>query len=421
MALQTGVMLVVDDDQLNRATLSNQLIMEGYTVFTAEHGRDAIQMLHDQQFDLVLLDLLMPGIDGFQVLEHMKADKLLQHLPVIVISAVDEMGSVVRSIQMGATDHLIKPCDPFLLRARIKASLTAKQLHDQETEYLRQVALLTKAAADLETGTFDPAGLAPVAGRSDALGQLARVFQRMAHEMAARERDLQQQNRFKSALISKITHELRSPFVAAGLSVQVLQRYTERHMISQMHEEIRLLDRQLTQGRKMIDTVIAFASLVGKQANVSLKETDIAALIQSATAPLQQLAETRGIAITYDLAPALATIRVDRERISEAIHHLIQNAIKFNHERGTVKISCRPIANQLVFSVADSGPGIAPDKLETIWEAFTQTADDVQRAVGGLGLGLALVKYIAEAHRGTIFARSTPGEGSVFGFRIPLI
>src|SRR5258706_8984523 len=421
MALQTGVMLVVDDDQLSRVMLSSQLTMEGYTVFVAEHGRDAIQMLHDQPFDMVLLDLLMPEVDGFQVLEHMKADDILRHMPVIVISALDEMGSVVRIIQMGATDHLIKPCDPFLLRARINASLTAKRLHDQEAEYRRQVALLTRAAANLEMGTFELAELAPVAERSDALGQLARVFQRMAHEVAAREQDLQQQNRFKSALIGKITHELRSPFVAAGLSVQVLQRYTEHHMIGQMREELRLLDRQLSQGRKMIDNAIAFASLVSKQANFHLKETDIASLIQSVTAPLQQLAETRGIVITYDLAPVLPAVRVDRERMSEAIQHLVHNAIKFNHEHGMVRIGCWSSETELIFSVVDSGPGIAPDKLELIWEAFTQTSDDVQRGVEGLGLGLALVKYVAEAHSGTVFAWSTPDEGSALGFHIPLV
>ncbi len=231
MALQSGMMLVVDDDKVNRVILSNQLTMEGYTVFATEYGREAIQMLHAQPFDLVLLDLLMPEVDGFQVLEHMKADENLRHLPVIVISALDEMGSVVRSIQMGATDHLLKPCDPFLLRARINASMAAKRLRDQEAEYLRQVSQLTRAAVDLEAGMFNPLKLTSVAERTDALGHLARVFQQMAHEVTTREHDLQQQNGFKSALISKITHDLRSPLPPQALSVQALQHCAEHHML----------------------------------------------------------------------------------------------------------------------------------------------------------------------------------------------
>lgn len=420
MAAQTGVMLVVDDDKLNRVVLTNQLEMEGHTVFAAEHGRRAIELLHSQALDVVLLDLLMPEIDGFQVLEHMKSDAALRHLPVIVISAVDEMGSVVRSIQMGATDHLIKPCDPFLLRARINTSLSAKRLRDQEEVYLRHVAQLTSAATELEAGAFDPDSLASVAARADALGHLARVFQRMAREVSAREHHLLLQSEFKSALIGKVTHELRSPFVAAGLSLQVLRRYAERDMVAEMHEQIRVLDQQLTQGRKMIDHMITFTSLVGKRAELHLEATSLAPLIQSFTAPLKQLGASRGVTMLYDIAEPLPTVRVDREQIGEAIHHLVHNAIKFNRERGLVRISCQSVEREIVFAVEDSGLGIAPEQLAAIWEAFAQSSDSAPRGVESLGLGLALVKYVVEAHRGAAFARSTPGEGSVFGFRIPL-
>src|SRR5689334_2408613 len=110
MVEQTGVILVVDDGSLSRVVLASQLELAGYTVVAAAHGRQALDLLHAQPFDVVLLDLLMPEIDGFQVLERMRADDALRHLPVIVIAALDEMGAVVRSIQMGATDHLTKPC-----------------------------------------------------------------------------------------------------------------------------------------------------------------------------------------------------------------------------------------------------------------------------------------------------------------------
>ena len=193
MTTKSGAMLVVDDDPFNRVLLATSLEEEGYTVATAENGLQALDILRANPFDVVLLDLLMPEMDGFEVLKQMKAESTLRHIPVIVISAVDEMESVVQSIEMGATDHLSKPFDPVLLHARINASLAAKRLHDQELEYLRNVTRLTDAAAAVEAETFDPDSLTDVVERPDALGQLARVFQRMACEVYARQQHLQHQ------------------------------------------------------------------------------------------------------------------------------------------------------------------------------------------------------------------------------------
>ena len=188
-----GHILVVDDNRLNRLKLAHSLQQEGYTSATAEDGRQALEMVRAQPFDLVLLDIVMPEIDGYQVLELMKSDSHLRDIPVIVISALDEMESVVKGIKMGAEDYLPKPFDPVLLKARISACLQKKWLRDQELEYLRQVASLTDAAAAVEAGAFDPGCLADVAQRADELGQLARVFQSMAREVYAREQRLKQQ------------------------------------------------------------------------------------------------------------------------------------------------------------------------------------------------------------------------------------
>ena len=188
-----GHILVVDDNRLNRVKLAHSLQQEGYTSATAEDGRQALEMVRVQPFDLVLLDIVMPEIDGYQVLEQMKGDSHLRDIPVIVISALDEMDSVVKGIKMGAEDYLPKPFDAVLLKARISACLEKKWLRDQELEYLRQVTCLTDAAAAVEGGTFDPGCLADVAQRADELGQLARVFQSMAREVYAREQRLKQQ------------------------------------------------------------------------------------------------------------------------------------------------------------------------------------------------------------------------------------
>jgi two-component system, cell cycle response regulator len=188
--------LVVDDDAVNRMLLARTLGDQGHAVTTAEDGRQALELLQADAragFDVVLLDLVMPEVDGHGVLAHIKSDDALRHIPVIMISAVDELQSVVRCIEAGATDYLPKPFNGALLEARINASLAEKRLRDLEREYLQQVARVTAAAAAVEEGRFDLDELDEPARRGDALGRLARVFQRMAREVQAREERLQQQ------------------------------------------------------------------------------------------------------------------------------------------------------------------------------------------------------------------------------------
>jgi len=185
-----GLVLVVEDSVVNRKLLERVLLNDGHDVLLAGDGREALAILADpreRQIDVVLLDLVMPGLNGFETLQRIKADKGTRHLPVIVISAVDETESVARCIEMGATDYLPKPFSAPILHARLNASLADKRIRDLEREYLEQVAQVSHAAVDLEAGEFSTGSLSIVAQRSDALGQLARTFERMAEEVIARE------------------------------------------------------------------------------------------------------------------------------------------------------------------------------------------------------------------------------------------
>ncbi len=189
----SGRILVVDDNRINRMQLQRALEQQGHTVALAENGRQALEMARAGSYDLMLLDIIMPELDGYQVLEQLKQDQQLREIPVIVISALDEMESVIKCIALGAEDYLPKPFNPLLLRARLGACLEKKWMRDQELEYLHQVACLTDAASAVEAGTFEQSSLGSVAAREDALGHLARVFQRMAREVVAREQRLKQQ------------------------------------------------------------------------------------------------------------------------------------------------------------------------------------------------------------------------------------
>lgn len=131
-----GSVLIVDDHANNRDLLSSYLRLQGHLVSEAENGSQALALIHALPFDLVLLDIRMPGMNGYQVLEHLRADPALRHLPVVVLSGVNELDSVVRCIELGAEDYLLKPFKPVLLKARVDACLEKKRLRDQEQAYL---------------------------------------------------------------------------------------------------------------------------------------------------------------------------------------------------------------------------------------------------------------------------------------------
>src|SRR5262252_4219438 len=160
-------LLVVDDNEDNRYTLVQRLRRLGYTdIATAVDGRRALECLRERAFDLVLLDVMMPELNGYEVLERLRADDQLRHLPVIMISAVDQLESVVRCIELGADDYLPKPFNPILLRARVGACLERKRLHDEVTARTRELSdsleQQTATSEVLEAISSSPGELEPV-------------------------------------------------------------------------------------------------------------------------------------------------------------------------------------------------------------------------------------------------------------------
>ncbi len=188
-----GRILVVDDSRLSALKLVKAMRALGHEAESVSNGVEALRRLGEMPFDVVLLDIVMPEMDGYEVLTALKGDPALANIPVIVVSSLDdETGSVVRAIKLGAEDFLPKDFEPAILKARLDASLARKRFRDRELAYFRDVERLTQAAQVIEAGAFRPTELCidTVAERRDPLGRLADVFRRLAEEIYERERRL---------------------------------------------------------------------------------------------------------------------------------------------------------------------------------------------------------------------------------------
>jgi len=226
-------------------------------------------------------------------------------------------------------------------------------------------------------------------------------------------------DRMKSEFVSVVSHELRTPFAALDFSVQLIHKYGVEHLLPEQREQLQQLGVGLKQTQTMINNLVTFAAFLSKQGQLRMVSLDLGQVAREAVRELEPVALARNIALEFDLADALPPVYGDRDRLAEAVYHLVHNAIKFNRQGGTVKLAGRAASDDVVVEVSDTGVGIPADKLPGIWKDFSQLADPLRRGVEGLGLGLPLVRYIVRAHGGQVWARSQAGQGSTFGFYIP--
>jgi DNA-binding response OmpR family regulator len=226
-----GRLLVVDDEPGNRDLLRRRLEREGYTVLSAAGGREALDVVAREPVDIVLLDVLMPEMDGLTVLDRLKSDATTRDLPVIMISALDDLAAIARCIEQGAEDYLPKPFEPAILRARIAATMQKQRWRDQERDQLRALGYVTAAATAVEAGAYKPGQLADVAHRKDAIGRLARVMDRMAVQVRQRESRLQERlGRLRDEVgVARASIEMAE--VAEGPNLRSGERFAGRYEV----------------------------------------------------------------------------------------------------------------------------------------------------------------------------------------------
>ena len=272
--------------------------------------------------------------------------------------------------------------------------------------------------------------LSTLANQTVAALQNARLFsdlQRLNTDLRQTYQALEEANRqlrdldeMKSAFISVITHEMRTPLANMGFSLQVLEKGGIQNLLPEQREQLEQISGGMKSSRSMIDNLITLAALLNKQVDLVLEKFDFQEVLDWVATAFVEKAQEKQLNYKVDKIGDVILIG-DRKLLIIAVNQLIENAIKFSYPEGSVWVSCWTTADALWLDVRDTGQGIPKEKLDKVWQSFTQLqADSARRGVEGLGLGLSLVKLIIIAHGGQVFVESEVNSGSVFGFRIPL-
>jgi len=318
---------------------------------------------------------MMPEMNGFEVLERLKASPELRHLPVIMISVVDEMDSVIRCIQLGAEDYIAKPFNPTLLRARVGASLEKKRLRDElrkrTEEALREMRLQLEHANRIAT-----------------MGQLT----------------------------ASIAHEVNQPIGASVTNAEAALRWLDRPAPDL--QEVRLaLGRIVRDGARAVAVVHRIRNVI-KKTPPRRERVDINSAIREVIEITRSEALKNGVSVHAELADALPAIDGDRVELQQVILNLIVNAVEAMKDmsegaRDVLITTGNSEAGDTVVSVCDSGPGLAPSIRDSLFKPFQTTKST------GMGLGLSICHSIVEAHGGRLWASPNAPQGAVFQFTLP--
>jgi signal transduction histidine kinase len=353
--------LVVDDSPDNVFLIKTILEEEGYIVSTAENGATALAKIEESNFDLVLLDLMMPGMDGYEVTRRVRENKELLFMPILLITAHDSP-NVAQGLDLGADDFIRKPVTVDELMARVRSLLRLKHSIDERDEIAKQ--------------------------RED--------------------------------FVSRLTHDLRTPLVAAERMLDLLQQGALGELSAQMNEVIGIMGRSNSNLLAMVNTLLEVYRFEAGRKTLAFQPVNLYQLLQEVVGELTALAEPKGLAVNLDAVEEAnaCVVNCDRLELNRLFTNLVGNAIKFT-DKGAITIHITPASssNQWVkVEIEDTGMGIPPEEQANLFERFRQGSHKRQ----GSGLGLYLSRRIVEAHKGTIQVKSEVGKGSTFMINLPV-
>jgi signal transduction histidine kinase len=381
--------LVVDDADFNREVMTRILERESYRVETAVDGADALEKLRQETFDLVLLDVMMPGVDGVQVIEAMHGDDRLKNLPVIMLSALNEQETVLKCIQLGAQDYLPKPINQQLLKARISACLDKKRSHDLEREYTQRV---------------------------EAMGtQLQLVNER-----------LRQANQVKTRFLATAAHDLKNPLGGILLMADRIQLEAEQGRAgAAILRQAARIQEMVQKMLHIINGVLESAVQELGEVNLALERTNLGDLVHQVVQENEAYAASKNIRLLYEETSAAECWGLlDRMRIAQAMDNLVNNAIKYSPLGSTVRVALGFLRvegqDRVRVEVRDEGPGLTREDLAQAFGLFQRLSAQPTGGEYSTGLGLSIVKQMVELHDGRVWIESEPGRGAAFLVELPL-
>lgn len=251
------------------------------------------------------------------------------------------------------------------------------------------------------------------------LKQVYKKLQVVNSELRATNTQLEEANRLKSNFLGLVSHELKTPIASLETALHLFKRMGTDNLTADQQVLLAQITQNHAQTRTLIDQLVKHAALVSKQGTLTLAATDLVSVMAGVMRASEPIALSRGLNLSLESTESKIIVQCDAKLIEEAVWQLVQNAIKATPAGGSIIVRAASDYDNVTVQVHDTGRGIARDKQEAIWHEFTQTSDFLQRGVDGLGLGLALVRYVATAHHGQVTLQSEIGIGSVVGFWLP--
>jgi signal transduction histidine kinase len=393
--------LLVDDEPRNLTVLESILTDPGYRLVRAESPNQALLLLVQEEFALIILDIQMPGMSGFELAQMVKQRKKTAGVPIIFLTAYySDTEHVLEGYDTGAVDYLHKPVNPLILRSKVAVFVA---LHR------------TKRATEQTNAAL----MAEIAHRRRVEGQLLNLNLELEDRVDQRMSELNDAHRRKDEFLATLAHELRNPLAPIRSALQILKRNPLDAETTQQIAEV--MDRQVHHLVRLIDDLLDVSRVMEGKIELRTERIEMASAVSSAVETVQSQVDSKGHKLEVCLPSESFLVEADPVRLTQIIGNLLTNATKYTEASGHIWISAERVGNHVVLRVRDSGIGIASDMLSHIFELFVQVDQTATRSQGGLGIGLTLVKNLVEMHKGDVTANSQGlGKGSEFVVRLPL-
>ena len=390
---EENLILVIDDDGLNRELLRQTLSNEGYPVVTACDGEEGWASFLSSHPSLVLTDIHMPGLSGLEMLERIREQTA--DVAVVIMTAFGSEEVAVQALKQGADDYLVKPFQPWQIVPAVEENLEKARLRRINRQLMARVrdsnARLAEKHHALQSQNTD----------------LQEAFDR-----------LQEAERMRRNLVSMIVHDLKNPLNVILIGMDLFAT-DFGDLLDQDQQEI--LNSTNLAGHQMlhlITNLLEVQRLEDGKMPVRLQPLDLAQALTTTVRQAQPSAEKKTISLHLDTPPLLPFVLADRDLLPRVVTNLLDNAIKFTPLNGEIRITSELTegGEEVVIAVADSGPGIPAHEQTRVFEKFIQIDRGPRRGKTGVGLGLAFCKLAVEAQGGRIWVESEPGQGSRFKF-----